>query len=140
MGDTDIAWNDAPCFELRQYGPIVNEVIYSGTVESFVCYVYKVYTMGTISARLPDDLEEELEAYLEAEKLDRSTAVRKLLAEGLEEWRRERALQKLDAGEVTFVRAAELADMSVWDFAQLAEERDVTWVGGEHLEGDLESL
>lgn len=96
--------------------------------------------MGTVSARLPDDLEEELEAYLEAEKVDRSTAVRKLLAEGLEEWRRERALQKLDAGEVTFVRAAELADMSVWDFAQLAKERDVTWVGGEHLEGDLEAL
>ena len=47
--------------------------------------------MPTISTRVPDDLEAELEAYLESERLDRSTAVRKLLSEGLEEWRTERA-------------------------------------------------
>ncbi|WP_313692503.1 UPF0175 family protein [Halorarum halobium] len=96
--------------------------------------------MGTISARVPDDLEAELEAYLDDEKLDRSTGVRKLLAEGLEEWRRERALEQLAAGDVTFSRAAERAGMSVWDFARLARERDVTWVGDEHLAADLEDL
>jgi predicted HTH domain antitoxin len=96
--------------------------------------------MGTISARAPDELETELESYLEAENLDRSTAVRKLLAEGLQEWRRDRALDQLAAGDVTFSKAAELAGMSVWDFAQLAKERDITWVSGEHLEDDLEAL
>jgi predicted HTH domain antitoxin len=96
--------------------------------------------MGTISARVPDELEEELEAYLEDEKLDRSTAVRKLLAEGLEDWRKERALRELEAGDVTFAKAADLAGVSVWEFAALAEERDVTWVGGEHLDEDLEAL
>jgi predicted HTH domain antitoxin len=96
--------------------------------------------MGTISARVPDELEDELEAYLEDENLDRSTAVRKLLADGLRAWRRERALDQLAADRVTFTRAAELADMSVWDFAQLAKERDITWVSGEHLEDDLEAL
>ena len=96
--------------------------------------------MGTISARVPEELEEELETYLQEEQLDRSTAVRKLLAEGLEDWRRERALRKLDDGEVTFARAAELAEMSVWDFAQLAKERDITWVGSDHLAEDIESL
>ncbi|WP_248516948.1 UPF0175 family protein [Salinarchaeum laminariae] len=96
--------------------------------------------MGTISARVPDDLEDELEAYLEAEQFDRSTAVRKLLAEGLDSWRKERALDLLKAGEVSFARAAEIADVSVWDFAKLAEERDVTWVGGDHLAEDLDEL
>ncbi|MCQ4332619.1 UPF0175 family protein [Natronomonas sp. F2-12] len=96
--------------------------------------------MGTISARVPDKLETELETYLEAEKLDRSTAVRKLLSEGLEEWRRERALESLAAGDVTVSKAAERAGMSVWDFAQLAKERDITWVDGDHLEDDLEAL
>ena len=96
--------------------------------------------MGTISARVPDELEAELEAYLEAENLDRSTAVRKLLLEGLEEWRRERTLHQLEAGEVTFSRAAELADVSVWEFARLAAEADVTWVDDDHLESDLEEL
>ena len=96
--------------------------------------------MGTISARVPEDLESELEAYVETEKLDRSTAVRKLLSEGLEEWRRERAVDRLRAGEVTFSRAADLADMTVWEFARLLEERDVTWVDDDRLEGDLDAL
>lgn len=96
--------------------------------------------MGTVSARLPEELEAELEAYIEDEHLDRSTAVRKLLAEGLDEWRRERALEQLRDGEVTFSRAAELADMSVWDFAQLVRENDVTWVAEDDLDADLAAL
>ena len=32
--------------------------------------------MGTISTRVSEDLEDELEAYLDEERLDRSTAVR----------------------------------------------------------------
>jgi predicted HTH domain antitoxin len=108
--------------------------------ERLVYNVYKVNDVGTISARLPEDIEADLERYLEEEQLDRSTAVRKLLAEGLDEWRRERAIEKLDAGEITFARAAEMAGLSVWDFARLTEERDVTWVGADHLSEDLESL
>lgn len=96
--------------------------------------------MGTISARLPEDLEADLEAYIEAENLDRSTAIRKLLAEGLEEWRTERAVERLAAGEVTFSRAAELAGMNVWEFTRAVKDRDVTWVSGDHLDDDLEAL
>lgn len=93
--------------------------------------------MGTVSARLPDELEAELEAYLDEEHLDRSTAVRKLLAEGLDAWRKEHALEKLQAGEVSFTRAAEIADLNVWDFAQLVRDRDVTWVGEDDVDADL---
>jgi predicted HTH domain antitoxin len=96
--------------------------------------------MGTISARVPEELEAELEAYLEAENLDRSTAVRKLLSEGLEEWRRERVLDQFAEGNITFGRAAELAGVSTWEFARLVEDRDLTWVSGEHLDEDLEAL
>lgn len=96
--------------------------------------------MGTISARVPDDLEAELEEFVEAENLDRSTAIRKLLAEGLDDWRRERALDLLEEGDVTLSRGAELAGLSVWDLAALARERDVSWVGREGLEDDLEAL
>lgn len=96
--------------------------------------------MGTISTRVPDDLEAELEDYLEAERLDRSTAVRKLLSEGLSEWRREQALDRLAAGEITMSKAAEMADLSVWEMTALAEERDITWVSSDHLDSDLEEL
>lgn len=70
----------------------------------------------------------------------RSTAVRKLLSEGLDDWRRERALERLAAGETTLSKAADTAGLSVWEFAQLADERDVTWVSSDHLESDLEEL
>lgn len=96
--------------------------------------------MGTISARLPDDLEAEFERYLEAEHLDRSTAVRKFLAEELEEWRQEHALEQLEAGEVTFDCAAELAGCSRWDFVQLVRDRDITWVDRDGVEADLDAL
>ena len=108
--------------------------------ERHVYFAYNANGMGTVSARLPDELEAELQAYIEDEHLDRSTAVRKLLAEGLGEWRRERALEQLRAGEVTFSRAAELADMTVWDFAQLVRDRDVTWVSEDDVDADLEAL
>ncbi|MFB6309127.1 MAG: UPF0175 family protein [Haloarculaceae archaeon] len=96
--------------------------------------------MGTISARVPDDLEDELDRYVEEENLDRSTAVRKLLTEGLADWRQRRALDRLEAGEITLSRAAEIAGLSVWDVATLARERDVTWIDRDGLEADLDSL
>lgn len=96
--------------------------------------------MGTISTRVPDDLEDELEAYLETENLDRSTAVRKLLTEGLAEWRREHALTKLAAGEVTLSRGAEIADVTVQEFTALAADRDVAWVDDDRALDDLEDV
>lgn len=96
--------------------------------------------MGSISARVPDDLEADLETYLEDENLDRSTAVRKLLTEALSDWRRERALDQLARGQVTLARAAEIAEMPIWDFVQLARKREIVWVSGDHLESDLEDL
>lgn len=60
--------------------------------------------METISALVADDLEDELERYLDVARLDRSTAVRKLLAEGLEDWRRDRAVERLKTGEMNVPR------------------------------------
>jgi predicted HTH domain antitoxin len=96
--------------------------------------------MPTISTRVPEDLEAELEAYLESERLDRSTAVRKLLSEGLEEWRTERALDRFADGDVSLIKGAELADLSVWEFADLVEDADDAWVSADHLEADLDEL
>jgi predicted HTH domain antitoxin len=53
--------------------------------------------------------------------------------------RRERAHEQLEEGRTTFTKTADFAGMSVWDFAQLDRERDVTWVSGDHLDDDLEA-
>jgi predicted HTH domain antitoxin len=96
--------------------------------------------MGTISTRVPEDLEAELEAYLDEERLDRSTAVRKLLSEGLEAWRTDRALERFADGELSLTAAADLAGISVWEFAALIEDADDAWVSADHLEADLDEL
>lgn len=94
--------------------------------------------MGTVSVRLSDELEKELNEYIEEEKLEKSVAVRKLISDGLEDWRKETALEKLEKGEASFSRAAEIADMNLWDFADLVEQNDITWIK-EGVEGDLET-
>jgi predicted HTH domain antitoxin len=94
--------------------------------------------MGTVSARLPDELEDELDEYVEEEGLERSVAVRKLLSEGLDEWKRERALSLLEDGEVSFSRAAEMSGTDIWSFAEYVEDEGVVWV--EDTEEDLEAV
>jgi len=108
--------------------------------ETYEYIVHIANAMPTISTRVPEDLEAELEEYLKSERLDRSTAVRKLLSEGLDEWRRERALDRFTDGEVSLTKAADLAGVSVWEFADLVEEADDAWVSADHLEADLNEL
>lgn len=93
--------------------------------------------MPTLSTRIPEDLEEEFEEFRKEEKLDKSVALRKLMSEGLEEWKRHRALKLLNEGRVTFSRAAEIADMNVWDFAELVRKEKITWVKDERVKEDI---
>lgn len=65
--------------------------------------------MGTIPTRAPEDLEAELQDYLDEEQLNRSTGVRKLLSEGLVAWRREQALDRVVDGELSPSSAADIA-------------------------------
>lgn len=107
---------------------------------TFVYITHIANSMPTISTRVPEDLEAELEAYLESERLDRSTAVRKLLSEGLEAWRTERALERFADDEMSLTKAADIAGVSVWEFADLVKDADDAWVSSDHLEADLDEL
>lgn len=59
------------------------------------------YAMGNVQVRLPDDLEGELEDLAEELETNRSEAIRRALAEGLESIRVQRALQGYLREEVT---------------------------------------
>jgi len=85
-------------------------------------------TEVSISARIPKELEKELEEFMKQEKIDRSIAVRKLLDYGLQEWKLEQALQMLEKGSITFSKAAKVADMDVWTFAEKIKEAKITWI------------
>jgi predicted HTH domain antitoxin len=119
---------------------VVSVIARSTPAETYEYIIYIANSMPTISTRVPEDLEAELEAYLESERLDRSTAVRKLLSEGLEAWRTERALERFADGDVSLIKAAELAGLSVWEFADLVKDADDAWASSDHLEADLDEL
>ncbi len=79
----------------------------------------------TLSTRVDRETEEQLRLYMQSEKVDKATAVRRLLESGMEGWRREMALRLLREDKVTVWKAAEIARLPLWDFVSLLDEKKV---------------
>ena len=82
--------------------------------------------MPTISARLPTEEKEELDAVADMLSEDRSTTIRKALREGLETLRVRVAVEQYQSGDVSAAEAAEIADLSVAEWLDVARERNLT--------------
>jgi predicted HTH domain antitoxin len=78
-----------------------------------------------VTARVPEDLFEAIEEHRTAEQLDRSTAVIQLLERGVEDWRVDTAVRRYRDGEVSLGKAAEIADVSLWEFFDILADRGV---------------
>jgi predicted HTH domain antitoxin len=85
-------------------------------------------TLKPLAVRVPAEVEKEICEIVAEEKLDKATVVRNLLELGLAEWRIQTALELLQKGKVTFAKAAEMARVSLWEFADLVKQRNVEWV------------
>ena len=97
--------------------------------------------MRTVTTRIPENDEEAL-SELEAEmSADRSEVLRRLIRSGLEDWRKERALERLANHEITLRKAAELAEVSYIEMLALAAEEGID-IGytTDDLERDLERI
>ena len=82
--------------------------------------------MASISARVPDDDEDELEAVSELLGEDKSTIIRKALAEGLSSIRQRVAIERYQSGEISVNEAARLADVTLAEWLDIARERNLT--------------
>ena len=87
-----------------------------------------VLTLKPLAVRIPEEIEKEILEVVERAKLDKATVVRYLLELGIAEWRKQTALELLRDGKVTFAKAAEIAKLSLWEFADLVKQRNVEWV------------
>ena len=85
-------------------------------------------TLKPLAVRVPAEVEKEIREIIAEEKLDKATVVRKLLEIGIAEWRKQTALELLQKGKVTFTKGAEIARLSLWEFADLVKQRNVEWV------------
>ncbi|MEJ5327429.1 MAG: UPF0175 family protein [Candidatus Bathyarchaeia archaeon] len=85
-------------------------------------------TLKPLAVRIPEEIEKEIQEVIEREGLDKATAVRTLLELGIGEWRKQTALELLRDGKVTFAKAAEIAKLSLWEFADMVKQRNIEWV------------
>jgi predicted HTH domain antitoxin len=85
-------------------------------------------TLKPLAVRVPDELDKEILEIVKKEKLDKATVVRELLETGINEWRKRTAIELLQQGKVTFAKAAEIAKLSLWEFADLVKQRGIEWV------------
>jgi len=97
--------------------------------------------METVTTRIPEEDEAFLAELQEEMSADRSEVLRRLIHDGLSDWRREKALDSLRDHEVTLRRAAEIAGVEYVEMLTLASEEGIE-VGytTEDLEHDLERL
>ncbi|SDF20127.1 UPF0175 family protein [Halorientalis regularis] len=82
--------------------------------------------MPTISARLSEDEQAELERVAELLDDDRSTTIRKALEEGLSELRIREAVGRYQQGDVAVTEASRIAGLSVAEWLEVARERNLT--------------
>ncbi|MCW4009244.1 MAG: UPF0175 family protein [Candidatus Bathyarchaeota archaeon] len=85
-------------------------------------------TLKPLAVRVPAELEKEILEIIKKEKLDKATVVRNLLETGITEWRKQTALELLQTGKVTFAKAADIAKLSLWEFADLAKQHNIEWI------------
>ena len=87
-----------------------------------------VMTLRPLATRVPKETEQEIRKVMDFLDLDKAQVVRMILEIGISEWRKKTALELLRDGKVTFAKAAKLAKLDLWDFADLIRERKVDWV------------
>lgn len=88
----------------------------------------------TLTTRIPDELEAEIERISEEEQLDKSAVARRLLERAVTEHKRERAFERYEAGVISLETLAEEAGMPLRQALVELRERGV------HFNYSMESL
>lgn len=92
------------------------------------------------TTRLPNSLAKSIEFLAKIKKSDKSTILRQLIERGLKEELTLVAIELLQKGEITLWKAAEIANMSLWDFIEQIKKRKIIIYDQEDLEKDLDIL
>jgi len=78
-----------------------------------------------LTGRVPKRQVKQLDKISREEGIDRSTALRKVLGIGLREYRREMAIDSYRRGKVSIGKAAEEADVSVFEMYDILEAEKI---------------
>jgi len=90
-----------------------------------------------IATRVNEELLREIELVSKVEGLDKSSAIKKLLLEGLKKWKLDYAIKLYKEEKVSIWKAARIANISIWELIEIIKEKNITL----NLdESDLEGL
>ena len=96
--------------------------------------------MTIITTRVPDDLAKEVERIAQAEALDKSTTIKRLLIKAVEAWKIDYALRLYQDGKISIGKAAETASISLWELLDTIVKRKIPiQISKEDLEEDLKA-
>ncbi len=79
----------------------------------------------TISVRLDEKLIEEVEHMEEELKTDRSEVIRRLLSQGVKEWKLRKAIDLLREEKISIGKAAEIAEITLYEMLKIAEDEKI---------------
>jgi len=78
-----------------------------------------------ITAQIKDKIAKGLKDYMEISGLDKSAAIRRLLERGIRDWKLERAVNEYRDGKVSLMKASEKAELTVWEFLDELDRRNI---------------
>jgi predicted HTH domain antitoxin len=94
-----------------------------------------------VGTRLPESFIRDLEIIEQIEQADRSTVLRKLLYGALKDWKMEHYAREYGQGLITLGRAAEEADVSIWEMMDNVRQRKIpSQYSLEDLDHDLKVI
>lgn len=96
--------------------------------------------MAIITTRVPEELAREVERIAQAEALDKSTTIKRLLIKAVEAWKMDHALKLYQEGKISIGKAAEIAGVSLWEILEAVLKRKIPLqMSREDLEEDLKA-
>ena len=87
-----------------------------------------ILTQRPLATKVPMEIEKEIREVTEYMGVEKAQAVRIILEIGISEWRKKTALELLRDGKITSAKAAKLAKLDIWDFADIVRDRKIEWV------------
>jgi len=96
--------------------------------------------MAIITTRVPEELAKEVERIAQAEALDKSTTIKRLLIKAVEAWKMDHALKLYQEGKISIGKAAETAGVSLWEIIDNILKRKIPLqITRDDLEEDLKA-
>jgi len=92
-----------------------------------------------VITELPEEIVKEVERWAQEEKIDKSTLMTRIIEQGLNAWKMNKALEMYKAGRITLWKAAEIAGVSLSEMlVELPRRKIVFHYDLEELREDLD--